>query len=1136
MVLEPLCGYPPMPTIDRKQGKRSLLTNQTLLIMKITAILLLTACLQVSARGYSQNVSLSMQEASLDKVFLEIKKQTGYTFIYTESILQQANKITVSIKNVSLEQALEAVLKDKGLGYSIVDKTIIIRKKEDLQPSEQAVEQKTTIDVSGRVTDADGNSLAGASVKVKGTTIGTTTDAAGMFVLKGIDENAVLVFSYAEHETVELKVSSRTTVTASLKRDEKAMQEVIINKGYYTEKQKYSVSNVGKVTAKDIEKQPVANPLLALQGRVPGLYIEQASGISGSGVKVRIQGQNSLAKGTDPLYVVDGVPYPNQLLPNLGGGILGSSGTSESGNPLNYINPRDIETIEVLKDADATAIYGSMAANGAILITTKKGKTGETTVNLNAQTGWGKVTRRLDVLNTQQYLAMRREAFFMNDGLTTASTQYATAFDINGLWDTTRYTDWQKELTGGTAQYNDMQLSISGGNSNTQFLVNGGYHRETTVFPGDLSDEKGSLHVNINNSSSNQRFRFQLTGTYLGDNNNLISTDLTPLGIKLAPNAPALYNANGDLNWAPRTNGSSSWSNPLSFLTRKYENRTNSLIGNSILSYVLMSGLELKTNLGYSNLWSNEVSTLPVLAFSPERRPLIKGSSLFGDNNISSWIVEPQLNYKREIKNLTLELLGGTTIHQLKRNGQQLSGTNYNSDAVLEDIKSAGAVTVTSSTNTLYKYNAAFVRLNLNWQNKYILNLTGRRDGSSRFGSENLFHNFLSGAAAWIFSNEGFLQRSLPFLSFGKLKASYGTTGNDQIGDYTFMNLYSPITSTVPYQNTPGLVPNGIPNPYLQWEETRKLNIGLDLGFLHDLIMITGNYFRNRSSNQLLPYVLPITTGFDGINPINFPATIENSGWEFLLTSTNIRKNNFRWNSSFNLTIPKNKLVEFPNIASSAYANEYIVGEAITIFKTFHFLGVDPATGLYRFLDSKGNPTSAPDWNSDRTVIINKAPKFYGGLQNSIMVGNFELDFLFQFAKQIGANYRFGNSPGRFFGTSNVANEPVTILNRWQKPGDVTNIQRVGVSSAAVINAFGNATSSDAAFSDASYVRLKNVSLSWQLPETWKNRMRIQNFRLYVQGQNLLTITNYIGIDPENQSTINMPPLRVLTIGIQIGF
>ena len=478
------------------------------------------------------------------------------------------------------------------------------------------------------------------------------------------------------------------------------------------------------------------------------------------------------------------------------------------------------------------------------------------------------------------------------------------------LWDTTRYTDWQKALLGGTARYNDAQGTVSGGNSNTQFLIGGGYHRETTVFPGDFSDQRGSLHFNITNFSTDRRFKLLLSGNYTVNYNQLTGVDLTSTAIQTPPDAPSLYNADGSLNWAPSASGFTSWptgNNPLSYLYYSYNNHTNNLVSNALVSYQLLPGLEIKSSLGYTDMQTNETSLTPTHYWDPALLPSLGNSARtasYANNAIRSWIIEPQATYSANLWQGRLTALVGTTIQQNTLNGQVLNASGFNSDLVMNDIKSASAVTIGSTTNSLYKYNALFGRLTYDWQEKYLLNLSTRRDGSSRFGPQNQFHNFEAASIGWIFSKENVISRNFSFLSFGKLRASYGTTGSDQIGDYSFLDLYRPTTAGVPYQGATGLQINNLFNPALAWEETTKAEGGLDLGFLKDRVLINVTYFHNRSSNQLVAYSLPSIAGETSV-ATNLPAIVLNTGWEATLSTTSIlTPATFRWRSSFNLTIP----------------------------------------------------------------------------------------------------------------------------------------------------------------------------------------------------------------------------------------
>ncbi|HVS97793.1 MAG TPA: SusC/RagA family TonB-linked outer membrane protein [Puia sp.] len=1085
----------------------------------------------------------------LEKIFRAIKKQTGYAVLFNAGDIQKARPVTISVSHAALESFLQQVLKDQPFDYSIENTTIFISKKPETPSGTAPPVQKPSIDISGRVTNEDGDPLQGASIDVIGTKQGTKTDATGAFVLNGLHENSEVEVSYIGHTAIRFRVTSSTTGTVLpsnvpltsgaggfslvLGRAVSALDEMQVI-AYGQTSRRFQTGNVVTVKGEDIQKQPVSNPMLALEGRVPGLVITPANGLPGAGVTVRVQGQNSILGGNDPLYVIDGVPYLSQMLPSVNGGPLGGSGGPVfngvpfgGGNPLNFINPTDIESIEVLKDADATAIYGSRAANGAILITTKKGKVGQTKLDLNVQQGMGRVSRGLDLMNTSQYLAMRREAL-NNDKVTVSPTD--ANYDVNGVWDTTRNANWQKELIGGTASYSNASLSVSGGVPTLQYFIGGTYHRETTVFPGDFNDQKGTLHFNINSSSANQRFKIQLTGSYLYDDDRLMTQDLTVFAMSLAPDAPKLYNADGSLNWAPLPSGTSTWMNPLAYQNDRYVNKTNNLLSNLVLSYQLLKGLDFKSSFGYNNLTTNEFLPSPLTAVRPERRPTTSRSAVYSNTTAATWIAEPQFTYRAGFGNWKLEALLGSTIQQTRNVGQQYNGTGYNSDQSLEDIKQASTITIGTSVNSQYKYAAGYGRLKLNWKDKLLLDLTARRDGSSRFGAKNELHNFGSAGAAWIFSEERFFEGARRIISFAKLRASYGTTGNDQIGDYGYFNLYNPVSVGNPYEGVSALAVNGLPNPYLQWEETRKFQTGLDLSFLNDRISLTANYAINRSSNELLAYGLPIFTGYGGIIT-NFPATVENTSLELMLSAVVIKRKDFSWTTGLNLTIPQNKLVAFPNLAQSTYASSLTVGKSINSAYVYHYLGVDPATGLYLFQSSKGTPTSSPNFSTDRTRLIQTNPGYYGGFDNSFTYKRLRLDVFFQFNKQINTNYYFGNLSG---GRPNI-NQPVWMLNRWQKAGDVAKYQKYN-SNFGLFSLISAAQSSDAAYSNAGYARLKNLSLSYQLPINKSPTTGLSDGRLYIDAQNLLTITRYIGVDPETRSTTSLPPLRVITFGIQLSF
>jgi TonB-dependent starch-binding outer membrane protein SusC len=1060
----------------------------------------------------AQNISLDVKHAPIVKVFREIQKQTPYSFIYTAEDLKGTHPVTIVVSSKPLAETLTLLFEGQPLSYSINEQFIVVKKSSLNAPMPQ------TVGITGRVISETGEPLPGATVSIKGSSWATATGSKGDFHLNEVDAHTVLIISNVGYQSQEIAVAGRSYIVVTLREATSSLDETVVM-AYGTTTKRLATGSISKVSGTEISKQPVSNALAALQGRVPGMTIVQSSGVPGAAFKVRIRGQNSLRQGSEPLYVIDGVPYAlgnetlNQITNAAGSG--GTGGLS----PLNLINPADIESIEVLKDADATAIYGSRGANGVILITTKRGLPGATRVTVNSYTGYSKVTRTMDMLNTKQYLQMRREAF-ANDLIVPTNDEAPDLFS----WDTTRYTDFKKLLIGGTAHTSDVQVSLSGGTNKTQFLMGAGYHKETTVFPGDLNSRRASFLLNLGHSSGDQKFTASLNTSYAANRNNLVANDLSSY-INLAPHIH-LYDSLGNLNWMeggiPFRN--LSLINPLAYLYKKYTGNFDNLISNLKISYQLWPQLSLRMSLGYNLAIGDENQVNPSTSIDPNEGSLPYSS--FANNRTRGWIIEPQLEYKIKINKGVLDVLVGGTGQETSVTGFRADGMNYTSDLLLNNLNAAGQV-LNANSSTQYRYVAAFGRINYNWQGKYVVNLSGRRDGSSRFGPGKRFSNFGAAGVAWIFSDV--IKKLLPFASYGKLRGSYGSAGNDQIGNYKYLDTWT--TTTPPYQTVPGLLPSALYNPDFAWERTNKLEGAIDLGFFDDHLLLNASYYRNRSGNQLINYTLPIQTGFSSILK-NIDAVIENKGFEFSATGYFKLGKQSGWETSLQFSLPQNKLVSFPGLASTSYARTYVIGEPVSVINVYHSYGIDSATGVYAFEDvNKDGKLNGEDF-----IHKNYEPKVYGGFRNTFRYKSFELEGLFEFKKSMGNNYLYTlgyNVPG-----FNYSNQPVIVLNRWQKPGDVTDIQQFTASatSDAFIRATENLISSDAVYTDASYVRLKNVNASYTLPEQFCGKLGIKGARVYVQGQNLVTMSSYVGADPENQNIYVLPPLKTLTAGIEVKF
>ncbi|MBK5214968.1 MAG: SusC/RagA family TonB-linked outer membrane protein [Flavobacteriaceae bacterium] len=964
--------------------------------------------------------------------------------------------------------------------------------------------------ISGNITDG-ADPLSGVNVLVKNTARGSISDLEGRYSVTA-SPNDTLVFTYVGYKLREVAVGSGSLLNVTMQVDATALDQVVINAGYYKVSDKEKTGSIARVTAEEIENQPVSNPLAAMQGRMAGVNIVQNTGVPGGGFSVRIRGRNSIrADGSEPLYIVDGVPYPSQSL----GNFEVSTVMGDAQSPLNGINPNDIESIEVLKDADATAIYGSRGANGVVLITTKKGKAGKTRFNVSSTTGVGVLSRRMNLLNTEEYLAMRREAF-ANDGI----AEYpAYAYDINGTWDQQRYTDWQKVLLGGAANYTNVNASVQGGDAYTSFLLSGNHRKETTVFPGDFEYNKNSVLANINHTSRDGRVEVRFTANYVVDDNNMPTTSMVYAALSLPPNAPALYNETGGLNWENGT-----FQNPLAALEGKYLSQTNTLLGSGSISYRLFNNFTLKSNFGYSNIALEESSTSPNTIYDPAYGLDSSFSSISVNNGErKSWIVEPQLEYKRDFGKAEISALVGSTFQSETITNLYQYAYDFTSNNLIYDIGSAAYVDILASSKEEYRYNAVYGRVNLNWAEKYLLNLTGRRDGSSRFGPGKRFANFGAVGVAWIFSEEKGIAKTLPFLSFGKLRGSYGSSGNDQIGNYGYLDTYQ--GNGFSYQGIPTLQPTRLFNPSFGWETNRKLEVALELGFVENRLLINAAYYRNRSTNQLVGIPLPATTGFPSLQG-NLDATVQNTGLELELNTINIQNDNVHWNTTINFSRPRNELISFPGLETSTYANQFVVGEPLDIILQYNYLGVDRETGLYTFQDYDNNgEITSPD---DKKKVTRIGVDYFGGLGNNLRYKNFTVAVLFQFVKQKGYNYLYTSAlPG------DMVNQATEVLDHWQNPGDNATTQQysAGFNSDAY-SAYGRLLGSTATVGDASYVRLKNIALSYQLP--LKSEFGLA-CRLFAQGQNLLTITDFKGLDPETCAQ-QLPSLRQISAGVEIQF
>lgn len=1124
-------------------GRR--LLKQLLRVMQLTAVILLLGCLQVAARATSQNINYSGRNVPLVKVFQVIKRQTGLTVMVSKENLKSSGNISIDAVQMPLEAFLTTILSSSSLEFIIDDRTIIVRDKTKApRISRRSDLSQQLPPFHGVVKDSLGVPLSGATVTNKRTKKSVGTGAQGDFTLD-VQPGDVLTVSFIGYETKTIPASG-DFAEILLNPASSPLDEVQIQ-AYGKTSRRVGTGNVVTIKGSDIEKQPVTNPLLALTGRVPNLVITPSNGFPNGAVNIQLRGQNSLSNESlrsAPLIIVDGVPFQN----NISSGSLGNfSAVGNQVSALSFIDPQQIEQIDVLADADATSIYGSRGGNGVIIITTKRGKSGPTKINGSIGTGFSRVPSKYDLLQTPQYLQMRREGY-QNTGALVPSRESAdknySNFDLT-VWDQNRYTDWQELLLGNTARSYHANASVSGGNAGVQYLIGGGFNSQQLVYPGQTKFESGNVMMNLTSTSKNGKLNIGVNGAVTVHSSLSPNSNFNTLAVALAPNAPALYTPDGLLNWEPDPNdttGKATWRNPLAQLLETSTMRNVNFRGNVDLSYRFSKKFALKATGGYSEIRVRNVSLVPLASKDPASSPT--GSSTITSTINQSVTFEPQLTYNDQLGEGKFDVMAGASYQSQHSSEETVSGLGFTSDGLLRNL--AAAPILLAFNNSLeYKYIALFGRVSYNWRQKYVFNLSGRRDGSSRFGPGQRFGNFWSAGAAWIFSEESFAKNNLPAVSFGKLRVSYGTSGNDGIGDFQYLELYRPINDYI-YQGVRPVRSEGPANVQYRWENIRKLEAALEAGFIRDKILITVAYWRTRSDDQLGRYPLPATAGDVSI-VANQDATIQNSGWDFMVNTKNITTPHFSWSTSANFGIYNNQLLAKPggpNWNAYGFSRFVDIGEPFTGFAVaYDFRGINPSNGLYQFLNAEGNVTVDKDNNLVEALKINTQPLTLG-LSNSLSYKKFDLSFFVQFTKQMGRNplfdYAFAtHNPGSFSSQpgGEFGNRPAEWLNNWKKPGDMVTLGRFeGDNYSEPFNVLlHKAINSNLAWTDASFIRLKNIAVGYSLSPALTQKWKLTSLRIFVQAQNILTITNYKGLDPEVQVVTSLPQLRIFTGGIQLS-
>ena len=1086
----------------------------------VSRLLFITALSSISLFSYAQHqqVRLTGSNVTLKTAFKQIEQQTKLFVDYNTQEVNDSRVLTKLPKNSNVKEVMEQLLEGSGCSITFSNGHIIINK--------QARTVSSTKNISGVVKDETGEPVIGANVVVKGTTNGTVTDMNGRYSLE-VPEGGVLQISYIGYNTQEVKVGSGDVVNVSLREDSETLDEVVVI-GYGTVKKSDLTGAVGSVQMKDVSQVGITSADRALQGQIAGVQVNARTGQPGESMMIRVRGSNSLAGGNEPLYVIDGMPVEKMN---------------------SDINPEDILSMEVLKDASSTAIYGSRGANGVVMITTKRGRTGDTVLEYNGYVGVSSLRKKLDLLGKDDYIAMVNEVS-QNDGNGIAITPEQAAMLPNN--------DWQ-DLAYQTALTHSHQVSVSGGTDKTKLYSSLNYMNQEGIIKGSdynrfalriNGDQKLARNLSLNASIA-YSYGTQNTANSNADGWGAIAyTAMVMAPIQEIRDADGKYTNFSGTPWGG--------TNPVG-MAELYKNKTvnSRLLANMSLIYEVIDGLTFRVNAGAEVNAGSSDRYIPI--------GLSAGGKLDGDaskskSNYYTIINENILTYdKRFNKNHALNLMGGVTFQTYQYNDLGGSGTGF-----LRDVYETNNLGVASTPGTPssgysdYRMASFLGRANYNLMERYLLTVTARYDGSSKFSKNHKFAFFPSAALAWRLSEENFMQ-DIDWLSNLKLRASIGQTGNQSISPYqTFARLGTsgPIFGD---GKDIGFGLSSMANDDLKWETTTQTDIGVDFGFFSNRLNIGFDYYWKQTRDLLYNATLPPSSGYSSM--LRNLGRIDNKGFEISINTINM-KGKVNWTTNLNITSNRSIVKD---LGSDVYGNKIqridapigggnwfplFVGKAPFQLYGYEIEGIyqtdeearlngeaTKKAGDYRYKDTDGK---AGITTGDKTIIANTQPKFTFGLTNIINWNNFELSFLL--IGSVGGDIvnEFNKSITNIGGTWNIRKD--VWENHWTPENPNAKYARASVATKDYL-AFGDPSS--VWVENGSYLRFKDIKLAYTLPSQWFAGSRKPNISVYLSGQNLITITSYSHYDPEaswTSSAVNgwdrgvYPSAKSFTLGLQVKF
>ena len=1098
------------------------LLRQTLLFMRMLIVFMTITCLQVSATGFSQKINLNGRFNSMEKVFSSLKQQTGYNFWYDYDLLKNTGPFNVRAKDASLETVLRELLDDRGLTFTIEDKIVVIRRKEDAGNKDLPVPPR---EIKGHVYNDMGDPLSGAVILLKGTKKAAVTNERGEFTMQLSAEEAVggtLVFTYVGYHKKEYRVSGHSSIDITLEKNVQELSAFVVTNGYSKPKRKEEVvGSVATVSAQQLQTtRPIESFDKMLEGLVPGMQVVTNTEL-GTPVKINIRGQNSLsglngANTTDlttssqPLFVVDGVPITEQRKKDEPYAFISSE---ELLNAMAGINPDDIESISVLKDAAAAAIYGANASNGVIIITTKKGRAGRARLNLNYSNGWSQSINRLKWLSGPEYHQLLKETY-LNDGRTEFDAdQLAGSPDINTNW---------FELLNRFGTFRNLDIDLSGGTESTQFRISGSYLDQQSIQKGN-DFQKLYIRMRIDHRI-NKKLGFSMS---LAPSITNKTAQNAYAIVPIAPNIP-VYNADGSFYKL----SSLGVPNPLAVLAQNRNKHSGGTMNGVFrMEYEPLKNFRLSSSFGVDGLMNKlDLFKSPKNATGEN----LNGFAEIYDRTDFSWISSSQVNWSGKLAaRHKLDVTAGFEARgeQTKLLRGSGSGFTYSGITELSVAQNRQSASSRQTASTVSGYGQAIY----NFSEKYFLSLSGRYDASSIFGTDvNATVNSAAGLG-WLINRENFL-REQNWIDMLRLRVSYGTTGNSRIGSYQARGIYT--FSSTGYNDQTSSYISTAPNPDLGWEKGYKTNIGLDFSFLKRF-NITADVYNNITDDAISTITTPIENGFSSV--LANVAKMRNRGFDAGITAQ-IFTGDFRWTSTLNVGYNENKVLEVKNdytrYASQTYLAALLKSSvSTTAIWGFEFAGVDPATGREMYYDNTGKIVNAADLDrnlQNAYYLGDRLPKAQGGFINAFGYKGISLtvNILYSFGAKTLIDYINENN-GRNLPERNMS---VNLLDRWQKPGDITNIPKLSTG----VSGQGNPIVSNSSkyVYDDTFIKLSNVGISYQLPKKVTEKLKGVSVTVYGNGTNLLYW--YKQDSPRGRNGVreykySFPEAQSFTWGVRLG-